>query len=184
MARLTVGILIACFCSSMAAAQSLVVIGESTASRCFDNARSARNYYSSLIPCDDALVSTELTSRDRQRTWVNRAVINLHLGEAEDALHDLDQAISLGLISPEIALNRSAALIRLARFEEAIEAATLALDGGLRDSEKAYFNRAVAYERLGRVAEAYDDFGNARTAAPGWALPREQLARFRVSSGS
>lgn len=184
MKKLAIGILATCLLAGAATAQSLMVIGDSPASQCFDNARWARAYQSSLDACDTALASSDLPLRDRQRTWVNRAVINLHLGEPEGALHDLDQAVRLGFDSPEIEMNRSAALIRLSRFEEAIEAATLALEGGLRDSEKAYFNRAVAYERMGRIAEAYDDFRAARAAAPNWAAPREQLARFSVSRGS
>jgi len=184
MAKLVAGVFIACLWAGMASAQSLVVIGETPAARCYENAMWARAYYSSLNACDAALASEDLRLRDRQRTWVNRAVINLHLNDADAALHDLEQAVDLGFDSPEIEMNRSAALIRLARFEEAIEAATLALDGGLRDAEKAYFNRAVANERLGRVAEAYDDFSAASAAAPNWAQAREQLERFRVSSGS
>jgi len=125
-----------------------------------------------------------LPLRDRQRTWVNRAVINLHLGEAEEALRDLDRAVELGFESPEIAMNQSAALIRLSRYEEAIEAATLALEGGLRDVEKAYFNRAIAHERLGRIAEAYDDFRAASDAAPTWVAAQEQLDRFSVANGT
>jgi len=184
MKKLAIGILITCLWAGAATAQSLMIIGDSPASQCYDNARWARAYAYSLAPCDDALAAPDLPLRDRQRTWVNRAVINLHLGEAAVALHDLDQAVRLGFDSPEIEMNRSAALIRLSRYEDAIEAATLALEGGLRDAEKAYFNRAVAYERLGRVAEAYEDFRAASAAAPDWAAPREQLERFSVSSRS
>lgn len=184
MKRLTIGLLAAALWAGTASAQSLLVIGESPASECYQNALRASASHSSLNACDTALSATDLPLRDRQRTWVNRAVINLHLGEPEDALHDLDQAVRLGFDSPEIEMNRSAALIRLSRFEEAIEAATLALEGGLRDAEKAYFNRAVAHERLGRITEAYEDFRAAGMAAPDWAAPREQLERFSVSGGS
>jgi tetratricopeptide (TPR) repeat protein len=182
MTRLIAGVLIACLWAGVVSAQSLVVIGETPAARCYDHARWARAHYSSLNACDDALAADDLPLRDRQRTWVNRAVINLHLGEAEEALRNLDRAVELGFVSPEIAMNRSAALIRLSRFEEAIEAATLALEGGLAEVEKAYFNRAVAHERLGRIAEAYADFRAASDAAPSWAAAREQLDRFNVSN--
>jgi tetratricopeptide (TPR) repeat protein len=162
----------------------MVVIGESPEARCFDNARWGRAFQSSIEPCDEALASDSLPLRDRQRTLVNRAVINLHLGLAEMALSDLQSAVDLGFDSPEIEMNRSAALIRLERYEEAVAAATRALEAGLRDEEKAYFNRAVAHERLGRIAEAYDDFRAAAAAAPNWDQPRQQLARFSVSRAS
>jgi tetratricopeptide (TPR) repeat protein len=171
-------------CSASAYGQALVVIGNTPAAQCFENAVWRRAYSSSLNACDSALASTNLTSRDRQRTWVNRAVINLHLERPEDALHDLDQAVEAGFDAPEIDMNRSAAYIRLGLYEEAVEAATRALDAGLDEAEKAYFNRAVAYERMGRIADAYDDFRAAAAAAPNWRQPREQLERFSVDRPS
>lgn len=178
------GSLLAMTLSASAMAQSTVVLGESPAARCYENAMRAYVGRSALEPCDQALESYQLTRTDRQRTWVNRAVVNLHLREPEQALADLQQAVDLGFDSPEIEMNRSAALIRLERYEEAIAAATIALDAGLNDVEKAYYNRAVAYEHLGRIAEAYDDFVAARDAAPHWYPPQQQLERFRVSGGS
>lgn len=174
----------ACMIAGTASAQSMIVIGSSPAAQCYENAVWRRAYMSALNSCDSALASSDLTSRDRQRTWVNRAVINLHLERPAEALYDLDQAVEAGFEAPEIDMNRSAALIRLGRFEEAVDAATRALDAGLSDAEKAYFNRAVAYERMGRIADAYDDFRAAAAEAPHWRQPREQLERFRVSSGS
>ncbi|WP_421785792.1 hypothetical protein [Hyphobacterium sp.] len=167
-----------------ASAQAQVVIGNTPAAQCFENAVWRRSFSGALNPCDAALDSNDLTTRDRQRTWVNRAVINLHLERPEDALHDLDRAVEAGFDAPEIDMNRSAALIRLGLYEEAVEAATRALEGGLNDIEKAYFNRAVAYERMGFISNAYDDFRAAAAAAPNWRQAREQLERFSVSSGS
>lgn len=184
MKTLTIGLLAAGLWAGAASAQSLMVIGESPAAECYRNALRASASWSSLNACDSALSAADLPLRDRQRTWVNRAVINLHIGEPGEALSNLDQAVRLGFDSPEIDMNRSAALIRLSRFEDAVEAATLALEAGLRDAEKAYFNRAIAHERLGRIAEAYEDFRAASAAAPDWAAPREQLERFSVSGGS
>lgn len=164
--------------------QSIVVVGETPAARCYQNAMRSYVGQAALNPCDEALESYQIAASDRQKTWVNRAVINLHLGDPEQALIDLQEAVDLGFDSPEIEMNRSAALIRLGRFEQAVAAASLAIEAGLDDVEKAYFNRAVAYEHLGRIAEAYDDFTAARDAAPTWRLPQEQLERFHVSSGS
>lgn len=166
-----------------ASAQSMVVIGNSPAAQCYENALWRRAYNSALNPCDLALAADDISPRDRHRTLVNRAVIFLHLERAEAALADLDAARDSGFDSPEIDMNRSAALIRLERYEEAVEAATRALENGLHEEEKAYFNRAIAHERMGRIAQAYDDFRAAAAHAPHWDLPREQLERFRVSNG-
>ncbi|MEE2525312.1 tetratricopeptide repeat protein [Hyphobacterium sp. HN65] len=183
MIRFVIAGIAASVISGAAMAQSMVVIGNTPASQCYENALWQRAYSSALQPCDLALASDELSARDRHRTLVNRAVIFLHLERPEEALADLDLAHDSGFVAPEIDMNRSAALIRLERYEEAVEAATLALEGGLRDEEKAYFNRAVAYERMGRIAQAYDDFRAATARAPDWDEAREQLERFRVSNG-
>jgi tetratricopeptide (TPR) repeat protein len=184
MAKFAIGILFALLMGATAHGQATIVIGQSPAARCYQNAIWGRAHSSALRPCDSALEVDQLTHRERQRTWVNRAVINLHLGEPETALEDLQRAVDLGFDSAEIDMNRSAAYIRLARYQDAIDAATRALDAGLRDVEKAYYNRAVAYERLGRISEAYDDFSAAAAAAPHWQQPVRQLERFRVSSGT
>ena len=167
-----------------ASAQSMVVIGNSPAAQCFENARWQRAYTSAIAPCDEALASDEISSRDRNRTLINRAVIFLHLERPTEALSDLDAARDSGYNVPEVDMNRSAALIRLERYEEAVEAASQAIENGLREEEKAYFNRAIAYERMGWIAQAYDDFRAAVALAPHWDEPREQLERFRVSYGT
>ena len=184
MIRLVLGSLIATLIAGSATAQSMIVIGNSPAAQCYENAIWQRSYSSALQPCDQALASDDLSARDRRRTLVNRAVIYLHLDRPELAISDLDRAVEAGFDSPEIDMNRSAALIRLGDYEEAVDAATRALEAGLREEEKAYFNRAVAYEQMGRIANAYDDFRAAAAAAPHWNEPREQLERFSVSSGS
>lgn len=183
MIRLVIAGIAASIMASAASAQSMIVIGNTPAADCFENAMWRRAYSAAIQPCDLALAANDLSVRDRNRTLVNRAVIFLHLERPEEALADLDLARDSGLMAPEIDMNRSAALIRLERYEEAVEAATQAIEGGLREEEKAYFNRAIAYERMGRIAQAYDDFRAAVAHAPHWDEPREQLERFRVSNG-
>ena len=56
-----------------------------------------------------------------------------------------------------------------------------ALRLGVREPEKAYFNRALAYEGLDDEKSAYLDFQQALTLKPGWALPEHELLRFTVS---
>ena len=51
------------------------------------------------------------------------------------------------------------------------------------EPEKAYFNRAIAEERLGDLKSAYADYRKAQTLKPDWPLPANELARFKVTPG-
>ncbi len=47
--------------------------------------------------------------------------------------------------------------------------------------EKAYFNRAVAKERLNDLKGAYFDYRRALELKPDWDMPKVELARFTVA---
>jgi tetratricopeptide (TPR) repeat protein len=47
----------------------------------------------------------------------------------------------------------------------------------------AYFNRAVAYENLKRIPEAYADYARALKEAPNFTAAANALSRFRVVRG-
>ena len=50
-----------------------------------------------------------------------------------------------------------------------------------KEPEKAYFNRALAYEGLDDEKSAYLDYQQAATLKPSWDAPRLELRRFTVS---
>ncbi|WP_421792494.1 tetratricopeptide repeat protein [Hyphobacterium sp.] len=184
MKYLVTGGILAALVSGSAMAQVTVIYGQTPAVRCYENAAQEMIRASDLDACDEALETEFLSARDRRSTWVNRAVINLNIGNPATALQDLDRAVELGFNGPEIALNQSTAFVHLQQYEAAVDAATRALDEGLEDQHKAYYNRAIANEHLGRIAEAYADLRMAVEAAPGWQLPVQQLERYSVSNGS
>ena len=78
-------------------------------------------------------------------------------------------------------MNRAAALIGLARPEEAVAAADKGLALNPSEPEKAYFNRATARELTGDVEGAYRDYMKAVDLAPNWEAPKVELKRFKVS---
>lgn len=164
------------------ARQSTIVIGESAAARCYQNALYGRSDQSALADCDMALESGTTTRSDRQKTYVNRAIVYLNMDREEMALEDLEQARRMNPETPEIYLNLSAAYVRLGRNVEAIAAATEALERGYGEAHRAYYNRAAAYENAGNYAAAYQDLREAARLAPEWPAPRRELERFSVAN--
>jgi Tfp pilus assembly protein PilF len=67
------------------------------------------------------------------------------------------------------------------RFQAGLDDINNALRLGVKEPEKAYFNRALAYEGLDDEKSAYLDFQQALTLKPGWELPEHELMRFVVS---
>ena len=55
-----------------------------------------------------------------------------------------------------------------------------ALDLGVEEPEKAYFNRALAHEGLDDMKAAYLDYQKALELKPEWEPPKRELARFTV----
>jgi tetratricopeptide (TPR) repeat protein len=65
-------------------------------------------------------------------------------------------------------------------YEAAVESITRGIGLNTEEPHKAYYNRAIAYEAIGNVRAAYDDYTRAAELAPEWAQPRTELARFTV----
>lgn len=182
--RLSAALLAAASIAGAASAQSTIVVGDSAAASCYQHAVNERSDRMALSACDTALESMTTRRSDRPKTFVNRAVIYLHMGRAEMALSDLEAAERLNFSAPELFLNYSAAYIRLGRFNEAVSAATQALEDEYHAPHQAYYNRAVAFENLGNVAAAYRDLQTASELAPDWALPRRELERYQIRPAS
>lgn len=182
--RFSTAILAAAALAGMANAQSSIVVGDTAAASCYQHALNGRSDRLALNACDTALDAMSTRRSDRLKSYVNRAVILMQMGRAEQALVDLESAERLGFGEPELFLNFSAAHIRLGRFQEAVAAATQALDLGYEAAHRAYYNRAVAQENLGNLAAAYRDLQMAAELAPDWPLPRRELERYEIHPAS
>ena len=177
--KIAFGILLAA-CAAPAAA-SVMVIGSSDARLCYEAADSP------LMPqvrdirhCDEALAAGGLPNYETVATHVNRGILRLRRGAIDEAIVDFDAAMALDPNQPEAYLNKGAALIRRENPGEAAQLFTVALEHNTQRPEVAHYGRAVAYEALGNVREAYQDYQMASQLAPQWAAPRDDLQRFRV----
>lgn len=166
-----------------AATAASTVYGAGPGDTCYEAARDGRSDARALADCDTALNgAAQLNQRDYAATLVNRSVIHIKRREAAAALSDLDRAIALRPGLGEAHVNRGAALIISGDFTGAIAAIDRGLGLGAEDPHEAYFNRAIAWEKLDNLPNAYNDYRKAQSMAPGWALPAQELARFTVTS--
>lgn len=158
------------------------VIGTGIGQECFEAAREGRSDLSALDACNLAVSDRDASGRDQAASLVNRGVVKLYRREPASALQDFNAAIAQQPQLGEAYINRGAAQIRLGAYRDAIASidAGLALDPD--DPHEAYFNRAIAYEKLDDVAAAYRDYRKALELKPDWPLAIQELQRFTLAS--
>jgi tetratricopeptide (TPR) repeat protein len=130
--------------------------------------------------CTQALDSEVMSARDRAATHVNRGVLKLRRAEYAEARFDFDRAVSLKPDLAEAYMNRGAAAIGARRYAESMADLNRALKLGVEEPEKAYYNRAMAFEALNDIKAAYFDYQKAAELSPMWDAPKRQLTRFTV----
>jgi tetratricopeptide (TPR) repeat protein len=159
---------------------AVTVTGDGFAKACSEAAKAGQSAYSYEEICTAALGDL-LPARDRAGTYVNRGIIKLRRQAYAEAIKDFDTAIRYQPDLAETYVNRGAADIGVRRFPDSIADLNKALALGVQEPEKAYYNRAVAYEWMDKVKAAYLDYQKALELAPDWDLVKQQLARFTVS---
>ena len=160
---------------------AISVMGGGFAEACADAAKSGATTAKAEAICTAALDGEAMIPRDRAGTFVNRGIIKLRSKEYAGAIQDFNIAIRYKSDLAEAYVNRGAARIGTRHYAESIADLTQALDLTVQEPEKAYYNRAVAYEWMDNEKAAYFDYEKAIQLAPDWQLPKEQLTRFTVS---
>ena len=163
------------------ASAAAYVLGGGMANACSRAAIEGRDDRDSLELCNQALETQPLVGRDRAGTFVNRGVIQLRRKAYEDARRDFDAALKIEPALGEAFVNRGAALVAERRFAEGVTEIDRGLALGADEPEKAYFNRALAWEGLDDMKAAWLDYQKALELRPDWEAPRRELARFSVS---
>ena len=182
MRKLACGIMgIAALALAGQAQAAVTVIGGGQAKACSDAALNGMSDRRSEEVCDLALETELLGPRDRAGTYVNRGIIKLRRTEWSSAKSDFDRAVGLKPDLGEIYVNRGAAMIGMKRYQDGLSDLNRALELGLEETEKAYYNRALAYEGLDDMKAAYFDYQKALELKPDWEDPKRELARFTVS---
>jgi tetratricopeptide (TPR) repeat protein len=162
-----------------AGAVTMYAVG-SPSGACYDAAREQRGDNRSLQACTDSLSQELLTGPGRASTLVNRGIVYLNRGEVDRALMDFEAAIRADPTMAEGYTNRGLVLLRQENYQGAVTDISRGLELSPVEPEKAYYNRAVAYEEMRNIRAAYHDYRRAAELAPAWAVPSEELTRFRV----
>lgn len=159
---------------------AVTVLGGGMARECSNAALGGLSDSRSEAVCTQALESEMLNLRDRAGTYVNRGVIKLRRKEFGSAQWDFNRAIETKPDMGEAYVNRGAASVGSKRYAEGLADINKAIELGLTEPEKAYFNRALAYEGLDNLRAAYFDYQKAMELKPDWDQPQKELARFTV----
>ncbi len=162
----------------------VTVIGNGLAAACSAEAKmAARNQASrgeAIDQCTLAIENEDLSTHELAATFVNRGVLRLATGDFQKATQDFDRALHVEPGLAEAHVNRGAALIGEGHDAEGVAEIDRGLALDTTEAEKAYFNRALAKERMNDIKGAYLDYQKALALKPGWDMPRIELARFHV----
>ncbi|HEY9234131.1 MULTISPECIES: tetratricopeptide repeat protein [Phenylobacterium] len=164
-----------------AAEGAVTVLGGGLAEQCSKAAVAGENDRRFEDLCALALDTEFLSLRDRAGTYVNRGVFKLRRAAYADAARDFSEAARLQPDMGEAYVNRGAAFLGQRRYAESLPDLNRALELGVSEPAKAYYNRAIAHEGMDNAKAAYFDYQKAVEIDPEWAAPREQLTRFTVS---
>lgn len=162
------------------AGASTLVIGGGAAKDCATAAIDGRSDKASVTTCTLALETEILNFRDMARTYVNRGVLQMRQRDYDGAVSDFDAASKIDPNLGEAYVNRGAAYVGTRRYDEGLAQIDRGLALGVKDPQKAYFNRAIAHEKLGDVKAAYLDYSKAAELDPEWQAPKTELTRFTV----
>lgn len=177
---LCLGVALATLMLAAPAQAAVMVLGFGPAESCYQAAQNSRSDYQAVRTCDTALDDIQLRSVDRAATYVNRGIIYNERGEYAAALADFNAAIQLRPQLAEAHINLGIALLGQNNWEGALTELTQAIELIPTEPAKAYYNRGIANEELGRYRDAYNDYRRAAELAPAWETPRLELARFQV----
>jgi tetratricopeptide (TPR) repeat protein len=178
-------ILAATLCAALPANAATTTYGDTPAVSCAKAALaetphagiSMPAHRGALADCNAALAD-KLLPADRTATLINRGIVNAAAGRYEAALADYDAALARAPQMANLYLNRGTAYLHSGRFDAARADFDHALALKTDRAAIAYFSRGMASEKLGDLAAAYHDYGQAQ--AMDFAPARIELARFQV----
>jgi tetratricopeptide (TPR) repeat protein len=159
---------------------SVKVIGRGDARLCYDYAKTGHASDRGVESCTRALDEQALTPGDRAATYVNRGILHMYAKDFARALTNYEEALKLKPGLADAYVNKGIALVNLGRDEEAVAAISQGLSLNTLRPEIAYYTRGVAYEMLGNMRAAYNDYRQAAALKPDWKEPQVQLQRFAV----
>jgi len=163
------------------ASAGIITIGNnSMAGDCYGFAERRDDRADAMTICSRALQLEPLDARDRAATLVNRGVLRMLHKEYSGAESDFDAALALDPRQADAWLNKGFLRLRVGDGRSALPYLEKALELRARRPALAYFARGIAHEQTGNIRAAFSDLTRAQQLEPGWSMPGEALARYRV----
>jgi len=164
-----------------AASGAVLTVGGPLASLCYRSALAEDGRSFAIEGCTRALNEQSLAGPDRAATYVNRGIVNMSGGRFADADADFDAALRINGNLPDGWLNKGFLRLRQGDGRGALTYIQKGIDAGAGREALAIFARGVAYEQIGDFRSAYADLRRAQALEPGWSMPREYLATYRLA---
>lgn len=163
-------------------AQSMQIIGgNSFATNCYRDSVLANRIgdanFSDLENCNKAIEFGHLKKQDLLATYVNRGILYAAMGNLLKASKDYARALDLSGEVAETYLNRGNLWFLASRFEEAISDYDRAQELEIQQAHILFLNRGMAYENLGLLDKAEQDYLASLDLAPEWPPAIEKLER-------
>jgi len=162
-------------------AQTIVSMGQGMAHDCFIYAKAGVKPREGVVVCDQALARETMMNKDRAATFDNRGVILDRLGETDRAAADFRQAMVLDPTLGDPHVNLGSMLIKQKRFDDALASINRGIELGVSFPHIGYYDRAVAYQMMGRYKEAYFDYQKVLEIDPNFVQASERLKDFIVT---
>ncbi len=165
-------------------AATSTILGQSeNALACYHTAKRLAQSINDLLPsteqCDLALAEF-LSSKDKASTLVNRGLIHARLEKFDLALQDYDAAIKINeRVKPIALINIGNAYFLQQDFTAATSYYTKALALDVKQDHAATLNRGMAWEKLGKLEAAEQDYLAALQLIPEWESALIRLERVR-----
>lgn len=167
-------------CATTGTAGNSANRGVVAASACYEAANGRIPARQGLAYCNLALADPAMPAGLHAATLVNRGVLRMKAEAFDAALMDYDAAIAEAPGAADAYINKGIALLHIGnRDAEAVAVLTEALTHNPSKPALVYYHRASAYEGLGLLRDAYDDYSEAAQLAPEWDEPATQLQRFK-----
>jgi len=151
---------------SAAHAAQTVLFNESAAYECYQAALHGGGSEFDIEPCTRALEHQAMNVVDRAATHSNRGLLYARSGDYAEAMRDHNRAVNLAPEIDSILINRSNTLVRLKRFEQAMQDLEQAIGFEGEARAHAHYNRALLFYRLGDRQSARMDAEMAAEIAP------------------
>jgi tetratricopeptide (TPR) repeat protein len=126
--------------------------------------------------CDAAIKDETQNVHNLSASHVNRGILYIWTRHYEDALKDFNTALQIRPDSGEAFANRGNVFTLKRQYREAIADYSRAIELNSRKLFAVYYGRGVAYESLGRKAEAAADYRAALKLDPTFRPALDALA--------